>query len=240
MAAHQAPPSLGFSRQEHWSGLPFPSPMHKVKSESEVAQSCPALRNPMDCSLPGSSVHGIFQARVLEWDAIAFSVSAEGLGSNTHWGTKNSETTQQHPPPPEKKKTQKSNFLFTHIVGMCSLKWKSKSRKWKKWDPQKQGKQQLKGTKEIPKIMKKNHWINMQGLPSHQSNRSRNMDGSGSDIFQKNMEPLVCWCVCSHWKEFAFLSKSLRNILWSIHWKVSQEKKIPFLTYRKRNKCITV
>ena len=121
-AAHQALPSLGFSRQEHWSGLPFPSPMHKVKSESEVVQSCPALRNPMDCSLPGSSVHGIFQARVLEWDAIAFSVSAEGLGSNTHWGTKNSETTQQHPPPPEKKKTQKSNFLFTHIVGMCSLK----------------------------------------------------------------------------------------------------------------------
>ena len=46
----------------------------KVKSECEVAQSCPTLRNPMDCSLPGSSVHGIFQARVLEWDAIAFSV----------------------------------------------------------------------------------------------------------------------------------------------------------------------
>ena len=46
----------------------------KVKSESEVAQSCPTLRDPMDCSLPGSSVHGIFQARVLEWGAIAFSV----------------------------------------------------------------------------------------------------------------------------------------------------------------------
>jgi len=45
----------------------------KVKSESEVAQSCPTLRDPMDCSLPGSSVHGIFQARVLEWVAIAFS-----------------------------------------------------------------------------------------------------------------------------------------------------------------------
>ena len=54
---------LGFSRQEHWSGLPFPSPMH----ESEVAQLCPTLREPMDCSLPGSSVHEIFQARVLEW-----------------------------------------------------------------------------------------------------------------------------------------------------------------------------
>ena len=45
----------------------------KVKSESEVAQSCPTLSDPMDCSLQGSSVHGIFQARVLEWDAIAFS-----------------------------------------------------------------------------------------------------------------------------------------------------------------------
>ena len=71
MAAYQAPPSLGFSRQEHWSGLPFPSPMHA--SESEVAQSCPTLSNPMDCSLPGSSVYGIFQARVLEWVTIAFS-----------------------------------------------------------------------------------------------------------------------------------------------------------------------
>ena len=45
----------------------------KVKSESEVAQSCPTLRNPMDCSPPGSSVHGIFQARILEWVTIAFS-----------------------------------------------------------------------------------------------------------------------------------------------------------------------
>ena len=72
MAAHQAPPSLGFSRQEHWSGLPFPSPMHE--SESEVAQWCPTLSDPMDCSPPGSSVHGIFQARALEWGAIALSV----------------------------------------------------------------------------------------------------------------------------------------------------------------------
>ena len=45
----------------------------KVKSESEVSQSCPTLSDPMDCSLPGSSVHGIFQAGVLEWGAIAFS-----------------------------------------------------------------------------------------------------------------------------------------------------------------------
>ena len=46
----------------------------KVKSESEVTQLCPTPSDPMDCSLPGSSVHGIFQARVLEWGAIAFSV----------------------------------------------------------------------------------------------------------------------------------------------------------------------
>jgi len=47
----------------------------KVKSESEVVQSCSTLSDPMDCSLPDSSVHGIFQARVLEWGAIAFSAS---------------------------------------------------------------------------------------------------------------------------------------------------------------------
>ena len=69
--AHQAPLSMGFSRREYWSGLPFPSPMHE--SESEVTQSCPTLSDPMDCSLAGSSVHGIFQARVLKWGAIAFS-----------------------------------------------------------------------------------------------------------------------------------------------------------------------
>ena len=46
----------------------------KVKSESEVAQSCLTLSDPMDCSLPGSSVNGIFQARAVEWGAVAFSV----------------------------------------------------------------------------------------------------------------------------------------------------------------------
>ena len=47
----------------------------KVKNESEVAQLCPTLCDPMDCNLPASSVHGIFQARVLEWGAIAFSIT---------------------------------------------------------------------------------------------------------------------------------------------------------------------
>ena len=49
----------------------------KVESESEVAQSCPTLSDPMDCSLPGSSIHGIFQARVLEWGDITFSLEKD-------------------------------------------------------------------------------------------------------------------------------------------------------------------
>ena len=72
MAARQALPSLGFSRQEHWSGLPFPSPMHESEkwkwSRSVVSDSS----DPMNCSPPGSSIHGIFQAKVLEWGATAF------------------------------------------------------------------------------------------------------------------------------------------------------------------------
>ena len=129
--AHQVPLSMGFSRQEYWSGLPFPSPgdlphpgikpislmspalagkffttsttweafnnltifcfyffllyiivilfshlsiyIYIYLYVREVAQSCPTLCDPMDCSLPGSSVHGIFQAIVLEWIAISFS-----------------------------------------------------------------------------------------------------------------------------------------------------------------------
>ena len=69
MAAHQAPLSLGFSRQEH---LPFPSLMHESE-KWKWSQLCLTLSDRMGCSLPGSSTHGIFQARVLEWVAIAFS-----------------------------------------------------------------------------------------------------------------------------------------------------------------------
>jgi len=54
-------------------GMKVESGKWKVESESEAAQSCPTLNDPMDCSLPGSSIHGMFQARVLEWGAIAFS-----------------------------------------------------------------------------------------------------------------------------------------------------------------------
>ena len=61
----------GISRQEHWSGLTFPSPMHESEKWKEVTQLCPTFHDPMDCSLLGSAAHGIFQARVLEWGAIA-------------------------------------------------------------------------------------------------------------------------------------------------------------------------
>ena len=60
----------------------------KVKSESEVAQSCPTLSNPMDCSSPGSSVRGIFQARVLEWGAIGFCFSGGIFLKGTCKGSK--------------------------------------------------------------------------------------------------------------------------------------------------------
>ena len=99
--AHQAPLFMGFCRQEDWSGLSFPSPedlpdpglnlgllrlllcrqilyhwaIREVQheSQSKVAQSCPTLCDPMDCSPPGSSVYGILQARILERVAISFS-----------------------------------------------------------------------------------------------------------------------------------------------------------------------
>ena len=66
-------PSLDSPGKNTGVGCHFLLQCIKVKSESEVAQSCLTLSNPMDHSLPGSPVHGIFQARVLEWGAIAFS-----------------------------------------------------------------------------------------------------------------------------------------------------------------------
>ena len=73
-AAHQAPLSRGFPRQNTGVGCHFLLQCMKVKSESEVTQSCLTLLDPMDCSPLGSSVHGIFQARALEWVAIAVSI----------------------------------------------------------------------------------------------------------------------------------------------------------------------
>ena len=69
-AAHQAPHPWDSPGKNTGVGCHFLLQCMKVKSESEVVQSCPTLSNPMDCSLPGSSIHGIFQARVLEWGAI--------------------------------------------------------------------------------------------------------------------------------------------------------------------------
>ena len=74
MAAHQAPRPWDSPGKNTGVGCHFLLQCMKVKSESEVAQSCQTLLDPLDCSLPGSSIHGIFQARVLEWVAIAFSV----------------------------------------------------------------------------------------------------------------------------------------------------------------------
>ena len=71
--AYQAPPSTGFSRQEYWSEVPLPSPLAAATAPKSL-QSCPTLSDPRDCSPPGSSIHGILQARVLKWGAIAFSV----------------------------------------------------------------------------------------------------------------------------------------------------------------------
>ena len=70
-AAYQAPPSMGFSRQEYWSGVPLPSQMSAAAAKS--LQSCPTLCDPIDGSPPGSPVPGILQARTLEWVAISFS-----------------------------------------------------------------------------------------------------------------------------------------------------------------------
>ena len=80
-----ATPSLGFSRQEHWSELPFPSPMHKSEKWKWIRSVMSDSSWPMDCSLPGSSIHGLFQARVLEWGAIAFSDSSHEQLSNTQY-----------------------------------------------------------------------------------------------------------------------------------------------------------
>ena len=75
MAAHQAPCPWDSPGKNIGVGCHFLLQCMKVKSESEVAQSCPILSHPMDCSLPGSSIHGILHPRVLEWGAIAFSMT---------------------------------------------------------------------------------------------------------------------------------------------------------------------
>ena len=77
-AAHQAPRPWDSPGKNTGVGCHFLLQCMKVNSESEVTQSCLTPRDPMDCSPPGSSIHGIFQARVLEWGAIAFSTQTIG------------------------------------------------------------------------------------------------------------------------------------------------------------------
>ena len=72
-AANQALPSLGFSRQKHWNGLPFPCSMHESEKWKWSRSVMSDSSRPPGLQPPGSSIHGIFQARVLEWGAIAFS-----------------------------------------------------------------------------------------------------------------------------------------------------------------------
>ena len=79
----------------------------KVKSESEVAQSCPTLSDPMDCSLTGSSAHGIFQARVLEWGAIAVSILRKKNKDSFH----SSPVSAEHLVP-------ELEFLFPSMLGV--------------------------------------------------------------------------------------------------------------------------
>ena len=83
-AAHQAPPTLGFSRQEHWGDCHFLLQCMKVKSENEVTQSCLTLSDPMDCGPPGSSVHGIFQTGILDWAPISFCRDLFRCRDHTH------------------------------------------------------------------------------------------------------------------------------------------------------------
>ena len=144
-AAYQASPSLGFSRQEHWSGLPFPSPRHESGKWKGSRSVCPTLSDPMDCSLRGSSVHGIFQARVLEWGAIAFShrlnaipikistnlkLCCKAITIKTIWSQhKNRHTT------PETQATKQKINKCNYMKLKASAQQRKSSTKWKS-DPQ--------------------------------------------------------------------------------------------------------
>ena len=82
MAAHQAPSSSDSLSKNTGVGCHFLLQFMEAKSESEVIKSCQTPSDPMDCSPSGSSIHGIFQARVLEWGAISFSVYTEYVMQN--------------------------------------------------------------------------------------------------------------------------------------------------------------
>ena len=140
-AAHQASPSLGFSRQNTGVGCHFLLQCMKVKSQSEVAQLCPTLSDPVDCSPPGSSVHGIFHARVLEWGVIGqiigVSASTSVLPMNTQdWSALRwtgwislqskdcktvSKDSQESSPTPQFKNISSSALSFLHSPTLTSI-----------------------------------------------------------------------------------------------------------------------
>ena len=111
-AARQAPLSLGFSSKNTGVGCHFLLQCMEVKSESELTESCPTLSDPMDCSPPGSFIHGIFQARVLEWVAIAFSDALYYVTQNVNNNNNNNKK-----PTEGKQKTMKI-FLFKNSWGL--------------------------------------------------------------------------------------------------------------------------
>ena len=123
----------------------------KVKSESEVTQSCPTLSDPMDCSLPGSSFHGIFQARVLEWVATAFSrgssqprdwthISCIGRWVLYHWATREASV-------------QINSFQI--IINLDFFYTYKKIRSWQLWS-----------TSKTQCLLRPISWSNSHGLSS--------------------------------------------------------------------------
>ena len=111
---HQAPLSLGFSRQEYWGGLPFPSPMHE--SEKQKWSRSVMSDSLWLYSLPGSSIHGMFQARVLEWVATSFS---KWFVESWHFYTCNIKET-----------VSTSKYLRTSVPKMNVFKKKKKLTYW--------------------------------------------------------------------------------------------------------------
>ena len=90
-AAYQVPPSMGFSRQEYWSGLPLPSPRKQNAAAVKSLPSCPTLCDPIDGSPPGSPVPGILQARTLEWVLLYKILKKETVVGRHHY-IQNTET----------------------------------------------------------------------------------------------------------------------------------------------------
>ena len=116
-----ATPSLGFSGQEHWSELPFPSPMHKSEKWKWSRSVMSNLRDPMDCSRPGSSDHGIFQARVLEWVPLpsptpALTTPNEAIPAVACCAPSAWDATPTWPSPIITESTMQTLLLFYHVL----------------------------------------------------------------------------------------------------------------------------